>query len=305
YNGIVYGNTGATSEIAGFDDGGTVDVRFSDACDPAPVPHVGEGNICADPLLVAPAAGDVHETGLSPTVDAGSNALVPAGLTLDYEGNARILGARVDMGADEFLNPDSDADGIPNGSDNCPQVANPNQLDTDGDRVGNACDPDDDNDRVADASDNCPLVSNPDQRDSDGDGIGDTCDPTPGSTPGCAGGVGTLQTNPKAGFTFGVRYRARAAAPEGVLGFADGAAGKSLASKRITSVIIVGRHATIRGEGRTNAGQTVAFKAEADDLSANGRLDTFTIQWPGYSAGGALRTGNITFACPHDDGHDR
>jgi hypothetical protein len=341
HNGIVHGNVGATSEIAGFDDGGTVDVRFSDACDPAPVPHAGEGNICADPLLVAPALGEVHETPVSPTIDAGSTALVPAGLTKDYEGESRVLGARVDMGADELFvpAPDADGDGIPDADDNCPHVSNPGQLDTDGDGLGNACDPDDDNDGaadgsdncalvanpdqtdtdrdglgnacdpdddndgVADASDNCPLVSNPDQRDADGDGIGDTCDSTPGSSPGCVGGLGTLQTNPKAGFVVGVRYRARAPSPEGALGFTDGAAGKSLASKRITSVIIVGRHATIRGDGRTNAGQTVAFKAEVDDLSANGRLDTFTIQWPGYSAGGTLRTGNITFACPQD-GHD-
>jgi hypothetical protein len=123
-------------------------------------------------------------------------------------------------------------------------------------------------------------------------------EPIPPSTPGCAGGIGTLQTNPNAGFAFGVRYRAGASAPEGALGFTDRAAGKSLVSRRITSLIIVGTHATIRGEGRTNTGQTVTFKAEVDDLSANGRLDRFAIEWPGYSASGALRTGNVAFVCP-------
>ena len=39
--------------------------------------------------------------------------------------------------------------------------------------------PDTDGDGVPDASDNCPLVANTSQLDSDGDGTGDACDPTP------------------------------------------------------------------------------------------------------------------------------
>ena len=72
--------------------------------------------------------------------------------------------------------PDTDGDGILNGVDNCPLVANPNQEDMDGDNVGDVCDPDKDGDGVANGVDNCPEVANSDQADSDNDGIGDVCD---------------------------------------------------------------------------------------------------------------------------------
>lgn len=37
---------------------------------------------------------------------------------------------------------DNDIDGVPNSIDNCPETSNPNQADTDGDGIGNACDDD-------------------------------------------------------------------------------------------------------------------------------------------------------------------
>ena len=45
------------------------------------------------------------------------------------------------------------------------------------------CDPDDDDDGVLDGGDNCATVPNPDQVDWDGDRIGNACDATPGSAP--------------------------------------------------------------------------------------------------------------------------
>jgi hypothetical protein len=79
-------------------------------------------------------------------------------------------------GMGDACDTDDDNDGVPDTSDNCPLVSNPTQTDTDSDGVGDACDSDDDNDGVPDTTDNCPTVANPDQADSDNDGIGDACD---------------------------------------------------------------------------------------------------------------------------------
>ena len=72
---------------------------------------------------------------------------------------------------------DTDGDGVEESRDNCPTVANPDQRDTDGDGIGDACDKDIDNDGVLNSVDNCPTIANFDQHDDDGDGVGDACDP--------------------------------------------------------------------------------------------------------------------------------
>ncbi len=99
---------------------------------------------------------------------------------------------------------DSDNDGVPDSSDNCPNNFNPNQSDSDGDGIGDACDTveptDSDGDGRPDSSDNCPFVSNPSQSDSDGDGIGDACDtvnpPTGNATFGNFVGVNVFPNTP-------------------------------------------------------------------------------------------------------------
>src|SRR5262245_4136001 len=63
--------------------------------------------------------------------------------------------------------PDYDGDGIPDATDNCPQVANPTQTNSDADTLGNACD-------------NCPNTTNQNQANADGDSLGDACDFCPG-----------------------------------------------------------------------------------------------------------------------------
>jgi hypothetical protein len=79
-------------------------------------------------------------------------------------------------GIGDACDDDDDNDGVLDTADNCPFTFNPDQLDTDGDRIGNACDDDDDNDGVADVADNCPLNMNADQIDTDHDGLGNACD---------------------------------------------------------------------------------------------------------------------------------
>ncbi len=71
---------------------------------------------------------------------------------------------------------DTDDDGILDGADDCNTVADPAQVDTDGDGVGDACD-------------NSPAC-NPDQADTDGDGIGDVSDTCPNDPANDADGDG-------------------------------------------------------------------------------------------------------------------
>jgi len=54
---------------------------------------------------------------------------------------------------------DSDSDGIDDSIDNCVSIANADQLDTDGDGLGNACDADADADGVLNSFDSFPLLS--------------------------------------------------------------------------------------------------------------------------------------------------
>ena len=70
---------------------------------------------------------------------------------------------------------DSDGDGIDDLTDNCPLDANTDQLDTDIDGLGDACDVDDDNDGIPDVSDAFPLDAN-ESVDTDGDGTGNNAD---------------------------------------------------------------------------------------------------------------------------------
>ena len=79
-----------------------------------------------------------------------------------YDGNEELVGYLIH--AAHVTIQDPDGDGSHGDEDNCPNISNPDQTDSDYDEVGNACD-------------NCPYVYNPDQADADGDNFGDACDP--------------------------------------------------------------------------------------------------------------------------------
>jgi gliding motility-associated-like protein len=67
---------------------------------------------------------------------------------------------------------DLDGDGILDSEDNCPNIFNPNQLDTDKDGIGDVCDTDKDNDGLYDVEE-YKNGTNPLEPDSDGDGSDD------------------------------------------------------------------------------------------------------------------------------------
>jgi len=83
-------------------------------------------------------AGINTDTGLLTFIAIGVPGTYPLTVTVTDEcGNTDTSAVTIVVSSGTT---DTDGDGIPNTTDNCPNVANPTQTDTDGDGIGDACD---------------------------------------------------------------------------------------------------------------------------------------------------------------------
>ncbi|MHC4154165.1 MAG: right-handed parallel beta-helix repeat-containing protein [Planctomycetota bacterium] len=95
YNCILWGDSAGGSDPEIYGD---CVVSYSDV----QAGWAGTGNIDADPCFVNPVGDDYHLSAGSPCIDAGDPVYSPAPGDTDIDGEARVMGIRVDMGADEF-----------------------------------------------------------------------------------------------------------------------------------------------------------------------------------------------------------
>ncbi len=118
--------------------------------------------------------------------------LVPQSMSLRiFDHNSRLLVISQKSQGPYFklydLNPiqDTDSDGVHDLKDNCQQVSNKDQLDFDGDDIGDACDEDDDNDSISDVIELAvglnPMDANDALLDLDSDGFSNLVEHLAGS----------------------------------------------------------------------------------------------------------------------------
>lgn len=155
-------NDGIDNEVDDDDDGDGV----PDESDNCPlVPNAGQGDNDGD------GGGDACDADVDDDdyIDGLELAFGSDPLNVDSTPeHARVVGTCAD-GIDNDLDGatdssdgscmDADGDGHPDSTDNCPNIANPDQFDWDDDGTGSACDADDDNDGLPDDADSCPETT--------------------------------------------------------------------------------------------------------------------------------------------------
>ena len=102
-NCIIYYNSSPTDPNYTLGLGSSA-MRLNSCCT-TPLPPQGIGNITNEPLFMDLVGGDFHLKSNSPCINAGNNSYVTT--STDLDGNPRIAGGTVDIGAYEFQSPSS------------------------------------------------------------------------------------------------------------------------------------------------------------------------------------------------------
>jgi len=99
----------AKNSILYYNSGGNYNANLTNCCT-LPLPASGIDNFTQPPLFVDLAGGDLHLQSTSPCINAGNNSYLPSppgAMAADLDGNPRILGGTVDVGAYEYQSPAS------------------------------------------------------------------------------------------------------------------------------------------------------------------------------------------------------
>lgn len=141
-NSIIYDNFPTDAVYLSTDDG-PGDVHYSIVDRMGSLGLFDTSSFYENPLFLRPDTGDYPDTHLaegSPAIDMANPDADGDGLSFERdEDDQDSDGSRLDMGAYTFDLSDLDGDGAYNELDNCPDVHNPTQADSDMDGVGDAC----------------------------------------------------------------------------------------------------------------------------------------------------------------------